>query len=59
MLSVTITSSTSLFAALIAVDGTLCESGPFEYGKTTFGDDDDFEYLTPSPLHCFSGHGVD
>ena len=33
-LSLAITSSTSLFAALIAVDGTSCDSGPLGDGKS-------------------------
>ena len=34
MLSLAITSSTYLFAALIAVDGTSCDSGPLGDGKS-------------------------
>ena len=36
-----ITSLTSLFAALIAVDGTLRDSWPSGHGKTTCGGDDE------------------
>ena len=31
----------SLFAALIAVDGISCDSGPSVHGKTTCGNDED------------------
>ena len=32
---------TSLFIALITVDGTLCDSWPSGHGKTTCGDEED------------------
>ena len=41
LLQLTITSLTSLFAALIAVHGTLRDSGPSGHGKTTCGNDED------------------
>ena len=41
VLQLTITSSTSLFAALIAVNGTLHNSRPSGDGKATCGDDED------------------
>ena len=37
---------TSLFAALIAADGTSCDSGPSGHGKITCGNDEDaLQYL--------------
>ena len=46
LLQLAITSSTSLFTTLIAVDGTLHHSGPSGHGKTTSGDDEDaLKYL--------------
>ena len=42
----TITSLTSLFATLIAVDGTSRDSGPLGDGKAICGDDEDaLKYL--------------
>ena len=40
LLQLVIPSLTSLFVALIAVDGTLCDSGPSGHGRTTFGEDE-------------------
>ena len=46
LLQLAITSLTFLFAALIAVDGTLHDSRPSRHGKTTCGDDEDaLKYL--------------
>ena len=39
LLQLAITSLTYLFSALIAVDGTLHDSGPSEHDKTTCDDD--------------------
>ena len=41
LLQLAITSLTSLLAVLIAVDGTLHDSGPSVHGKTTCGNDED------------------
>ena len=41
LLQLVITSLTSLFAALITVDGTSHDSGPSGHGKTTCGNDED------------------
>ena len=41
LLQLAITSLTSLLAALIAVDGTSCDSRPPGHGKTTCGNDED------------------
>ena len=46
LLQLAITSLTSLFAALIAVDGTLHGSGPSGHSKTTCGNNKDaLKYL--------------
>ena len=41
LLQLTIISLASLFAALVAVDGTSHDGGPSEHGKTTCGNDED------------------
>ena len=41
LLQIAITSLTSLFTALIAVDGTSHDSGPPGHGKTICGNDED------------------
>ena len=41
LMQLAISSLTSLFAALIAIDGTSRDSGPSGCGKTTCGDDED------------------
>ena len=45
LLQLAITSLTSLFAALITVDGTSRDSGPSGNGKTTCNDEDALQYL--------------